>query len=248
MIPFVAEDGPFAAAFQSALNQRGAHFATFERHSRALFAPADDRIAYFTRALSGKKRKELRRQRNRLEDGGKLTFSFSTTPETPAALQEFLTLEVAGWKGQRGTAVRCDAATEEFFVNAISGLAKTGQASIARLWQAERLIAAGVVLKSGKGAWFLKIAYDETLAQYSPGVQLTLDLTEALARDPDIAFIDSCAIADHPMIDHLWRERLQVADWMISLDPRRSFTFDRTVEHLRRQIRAALKWAYLKVR
>ncbi|MGZ3410759.1 MAG: GNAT family N-acetyltransferase [Xanthobacteraceae bacterium] len=248
VIPFIAENGPFAAVFQSALAQRGARVATFERHSRALFAPADDRIAYFARALSGKKRKELRRQRNRLEDGGKLTFSFSTTPESPAALREFLALEATGWKGKRGTAVQSDAATETFFVNAVTGLAQTGQASIARLWQAERLIAAGVVLKSGKGAWFLKIAYDETLAQYSPGVQLTLDLTEALAHDPDIEFIDSCAIADHPMIDHFWRERLQVADWMIGLDPRRPFAFDRTAEHLRRQIRAALKWAYHKVR
>lgn len=246
VIPFIVENGPFAAAMRTVLAQRGANFATFERHARALFAPEGDRAGYFARALSGKKRKELRRQRNRLEDNGALTFSLSSTPETPDALGEFLVLEAAGWKGTRGTAVRCDPATERFFVDAILGLAATGQASIARLRQADRLIAAGVVLKSGRGAWFLKIAYDETLAQYSPGVQLTLDLTEALARDKDIDFIDSCAIADHPMIDHLWRERLEVADWMIGLDPRRPFALDRTAELWRRRVRALLKWAYYK--
>jgi O-antigen/teichoic acid export membrane protein/CelD/BcsL family acetyltransferase involved in cellulose biosynthesis len=248
VIPFVAANGAFAAAVQAVMAQRSARFAAFDRHSRALYAPAGERDGYVTRALSGKKRKELRRQRSRLEDSGALTFSLSNPPETPAALQEFLALEAAGWKGKRGTAVQCDRATREFFIKAVSGLAAENQATIARLRQAGRLIAAGVVIKSGKGAWFLKIAYDEALAQYSPGVQLTLDLTEALARDPDIAFIDSCAIADHPMIDHLWRERLQVADWMIGLNPRRPFALDCQVERLRRQVRSVLKWFYYKIR
>jgi O-antigen/teichoic acid export membrane protein/CelD/BcsL family acetyltransferase involved in cellulose biosynthesis len=248
VIPFIAESGPFATALHSVLSQRRANVATFERHSRAMFAPGGEREGYFARALSSKKRKELRRQRNRLEDAGELTFSLSSPVQTAAALQEFLTLEAAGWKGLQGTAVRCEPDTEIFFTSAIVGLAASGQATIAQLRQGGRLIAAGVVLRSGRGAWFLKIAYDETQAQYSPGVQLTLDLTEALARNPDIDFIDSCAIADHPMIDHLWRERLQVADWMIGLDPKRPFAIDRSVEHLRRQTRALMKWAYHRIR
>jgi O-antigen/teichoic acid export membrane protein/CelD/BcsL family acetyltransferase involved in cellulose biosynthesis len=248
VIPFIAENGPFAVAVHTVLSQRRANFATFERHSRAMFAPAGEREGYFARVLSSKKRKELRRQRNRLEDAGDLTFSLSSPGQTAAALQDFFALEAAGWKGKQGTAIRCEPDTEIFFTRAIAGLAANGQAAIAQLRQGSRLIAAGVVLRSGRGAWFLKIAYDETLAQYSPGVQLTLDLTETLARNPGIDFIDSCAIADHPMIDHLWRERLQVADWMIGLDPKRPFTIDRRVEHLRRQVRALLKRAYHRIR
>jgi hypothetical protein len=112
------------------------------------------------------------------------------------------------------------------------------------LTQNGRPLAAGVLLKSGNGAWFWKVAYDETLSQTSPGVQLTLDLTEAVARDHDIAFIDSCAVPDHPMIDHFWRERRQIADWMIGLNPRQPFALDVAAEHLRRQTRLALKRAY----
>jgi O-antigen/teichoic acid export membrane protein/CelD/BcsL family acetyltransferase involved in cellulose biosynthesis len=244
LIPFVAEEGPLAAAFDAVLAQRGANFAVFDRHRRALFAPAAERESYFKTVLSSKKRKELRRQRNRLEDSGPLTFSMSTQEDTAAALDDFLTLEASGWKGDKGTAVARDPAVCNFFSKAVLGLASVGQATIARLTQNGRPLAAGVILKSGKGAWFWKVAYDETLSQTSPGVQLTLDLTEAIARDPSIAFIDSCAVPDHPMIDHFWRERLAVADWMIGLNPRRPFALDVAVEHLRRRTRLALKRLY----
>ena len=52
----------------------------------------------------------------------------------------------------------------------------------------------------------------------SPGVQLALDLTEELGADAKISLVDSCAVAGHPMIDHLWSERLAIADWMMPLD------------------------------
>ena len=246
VIPFVGEEGPFAAAFNTVLGQRKANLAIFDRHQRATFAPGE-REGYFNRTLSSKKRKELRRQRNRLEDGGPLAFSLSTPEETPAALQDFMTLEASGWKGVRGTAVKCDPGTRKFFEDMVAGLAERGQATIARLTQGGRPIAAGIVVRSGNGAWFLKVAYDETQSQYSPGVQLTLDLTEALSRDKNIAFIDSCAVQDHPMIDHYWRERRQCADWLIGLDPRRPFALDRKVEHGRREFRKLLKWVYYKI-
>jgi len=67
-------------------------------------------------------------------------------------------------------------------------------------------------LRSGDAAWCWKIAYDESRSRASPGVQLLLDVTDALLADASIARTDSCATADHPMIDHIWRERLTLSD------------------------------------
>ena len=64
------------------------------------------------------------------------------------------------------------------------------------------------------------VPMDETLARTSPGVQLTLDLTKHLCADPDIAFADSTADGEHPMIDHVWRERIEIADVFVALSPR----------------------------
>ena len=94
----------------------------------------------------------------------------------------------------------------------MSALAAEGKASVARLALDGRAIAAIVTLRSGDAAWCWKIAYDETFSRASPGVQLLLDVTDDLLADTSIARADSCATADHPMIDHIWRERLALSD------------------------------------
>jgi hypothetical protein len=43
----------------------------------------------------------------------------------------------------------------------------------------------------------------------SPGVLIQIDNLDLL-DDPDIAWMDSCAVEDHPMIDSLWIERRDV--------------------------------------
>src|SRR5262249_10566175 len=103
---------------------------------------------------------------------------------------------------------------------------------------------AAITLSSGDRAWTWKIAYDEAYARFSPGVQLMLEVTETLLADNSVAQVDSCATADHPMIDHLWRERLALSDRFIAVRAAPS-TFARACrfEHLRRRTIAAAKAA-----
>ena len=75
----------------------------------------------------------------------------------------------------------------------------------------------GIVLRSGERAYFWKIAFDEDFAAFSPGKQLAAMLGEHLLTDERIALVDSCAVPEHPMIDHLWRERMAVGDVLIGL-------------------------------
>jgi len=86
-------------------------------------------------------------------------------------------------------------------------------------------IAAVVILRSGPTAWCWKIAYDESRARFSPGVQVILDATAMLLADDGIRCVDSCASPDHPMIDHIWRERLVLADRLIGLEPGATLRF-----------------------
>ncbi len=107
-----------------------------------------------------------------------------------------------------------------FFGNAPStALAAEGKAQIDRLRVDGRPIAATVTLSSGDTAWCWKIAYDESYARFSPGAQLLHDLTQRLLDDPHIARADSCATADHSLIDHVWRERLPLCDRLIHVGP-----------------------------
>jgi hypothetical protein len=47
-------------------------------------------------------------------------------------------------------------------------------------------------------------------------VLLAADVTDALLADAAVTCTDSCATPDHPMIDHIWRERLKLSDRLIA--------------------------------
>jgi CelD/BcsL family acetyltransferase involved in cellulose biosynthesis len=244
LLPLLPAAGAMAQAFEQALAQRDGKCIAFAGHARALLAPAGARAHYLDQALGGKKRKELRRQRKRLAEIGALVSSTVASPDRmAAALGDFLALEAAGWKGRAGTAACTDERIRGFVQNAAMGLARDGQARIDRLLADGRPIAALVTLRSGPSAWCWKIAYDEAFGRFSPGVQLLLDVTQSLLDDPDIACADSCATAGHPMIDHVWRERLALADRLVALGPQRPFGFAAacTLERTRRAAIAGLK-------
>jgi CelD/BcsL family acetyltransferase involved in cellulose biosynthesis len=218
LMPYLPAPG--AAAFEAALARRKGRRAEFAYHLRAMLRPDNGRTGYLDIAVAPRKRKELRRQRKRLAELGTVTTEGAgAPPQLDAALADFLALEASGWKGRAGTAARHDDAIRRFVEQAVTALAAEGKAGVARLTLDGRPIAAIVTLRSAGGAWCWKIAYDEAFARCSPGVQLLLDVTQGLLDDPAIMRADSCATPDHPMIDHIWRERLVLADWLVSVGP-----------------------------
>jgi CelD/BcsL family acetyltransferase involved in cellulose biosynthesis len=244
LLPFIATEGPFATILSRVLARHGGAMAEFGAHARALLAPSSEPQGYLDRTVGAKKLKELRRQRRRLLDKGQLKVLSASAPDTmPRALSDYLALEASGWKGRAGSAAGQHAGVRAFMRQAVESLAADGHARIDRLMQLGRPVAATIALRSGHHAWFWKTAYDEEVARHSPGVQLTLDVTEELLAQPDILRVDSCATADHPMIDHLWRERLALADLMIapSGETLAQFRFARHLETLRRALIAAAK-------
>jgi CelD/BcsL family acetyltransferase involved in cellulose biosynthesis len=243
LLPLVPEQGAFAAALDRVLARQGRRAAAFGRHERALLAPGAERTKYLERAMSGRKRKKLRRLRRRLEDIAPVTVATATgAADVGVALKDFVVVEASGWKGRAGTAIVNNPAIRDFVQKAVAGLAAEGRARIERLLLNDTTIAAAVTLASGDTAWCWKIAYNEGLARSSPGVQLVCKLTENLLAQPTPLRVDSCATPDHPMIDHVWRERLALSDRLIAL--RRSampFALTCWIETLRRSAIAATK-------
>ena len=244
LMPYLPAEGDIARAFEAAVAHRDGRSEHFAPHRRAMLAPQDDRAGYLDRAIPHKKRKELRRLRKRLADTGTLTSTTTADPSAlTAALLDFLALEASGWKGRAGTAAQRNDTVRCFVLEAVSALAAEGKASVSRLALDGRAIAAIVTLRSGDAAWCWKIAYDETFSRASPGVQILLDVTDDLLADTSIARADSCATADHPMIDHVWRERLALSDRLMCVakcDPT-LFSHLCRLESLRRRAMSAAK-------
>jgi CelD/BcsL family acetyltransferase involved in cellulose biosynthesis len=251
LLPFAPATGPFATALAVAVFKREGRIAWFAQHGRALLTPPLERADYLDRMGPPRKSKELRRQARRLAERGKLYVASTSEPSRiNDALDAFLALEAKGWKGRARTAAALDPDVDHFMRRAVRGLASGGQARVDRLMLGDRVIAAAILLRSGSAGWFWKVTYDEELARASPGVQLALELTESLLADPTIGRVDSCATPDHPMIDHLWHDRLMLADQLIALAPRanRRFMLACGLEGMRRGAIDAAKWARNLVR
>ena len=242
LLPFLPADGPFVTALDAIVKRAQMPAADFNTHQRAQLVPDDDRLFYVERTLGQHRHKELRRYVRRLGDAGALLFTTATEPEpVAAALADFFALESRGWKGKAGTAAVLDDDVHGFITAAVAGLAAEGKVAINRIFIDGRAIAVTITLRSADTAWFWKIVYDEKFAQHSPGVVLTFAVTEDLVEDTTLLRTDSCATANHPMIDHIWRERLALSDRLIAVRPLVSFASVRRLEMLRNAALAAAK-------
>jgi CelD/BcsL family acetyltransferase involved in cellulose biosynthesis len=214
----VALDGPALRAFTNNLARDGIAARVLQSHVRACLDATGDGETRLRDALGAKKLKELRRLRHRLADRGAVSFDVARSPDEVAlAIETFLALEASGWKGQRGTALIQVAGDAAFIRRATRALAETGQCEIVTLRAGDAPVAAGIVLRHQARAFFFKLGVDERFAKYSPGVQLTLDLTRHLCADPAITSADSTAGPDHPMINPIWRGRFAIGDVLIPL-------------------------------
>lgn len=214
----VALDGKALAAFAAALARTDLQPRLVSAHARACLDATQDAETLLRDALGARKLKELRRQRRRLADHGPVRFAVARKPEDAArALEIFLTLEASGWKGKRGTALLQRAGDSRFVRTAAPMLAKTGACEIISLHAGTTPVAAAIVVRHQNRAFYFKIGIDETFAKFSPGVQLTLDLTRHLCADPFIATADSTADAGHTMIEPIWRDRLRIGDVLLPL-------------------------------
>jgi len=211
-------DGPAMKAFRESCGHRGLRPRVLKSYLRASLDATREAQALLQDALGAKKLKELRRQRHRLAEHGAISFEVARSPDAVAtAIEIFMKLEASGWKGARGTALVQDEGDAAFIRRATAALAQTGQCEIVSLRAGETPVAAAIVLRHQDRAFYFKLGVDERFAKFSPGVQLTLDLTRHLCADPAIASADSTASPDHPMINPIWRGRFAVGDVLIPL-------------------------------
>lgn len=204
----IPEQGAAAQALVEAARIARLPHAIESRHQRAFCAEPGAAGAYWDANVRPKKRKELRRQWNRLGEMGTLETRILPDGQSPADwIDEFLHLEASGWKGRGGSAIASAPGTRDFFTQAITQSAARGAALLTSLTIDERAIAMLATLRDGDGAFSFKTAFDEDYARFSPGVLLQRESLNRLANVDGLRWVDSCAAEHHPMIDSLWAER-----------------------------------------
>lgn len=106
-----------------------------------------------------------------------------------------------------------------FAREAVNNLAERDCVRIHTLELDGRVIAILIVFTVSGEAWTWKTAYDETLAAYSPGMLLMIEVVKNHLEDPNITRTDSCAVPDHPVMSRLFKERETIETLVIGLHP-----------------------------
>jgi CelD/BcsL family acetyltransferase involved in cellulose biosynthesis len=157
-----------------------------KRTSQTLYLPigassADKSAPPWLGGTRPKFRSHLRRAKRQLEEQGTLELKHYGTAD-PEALEKFYALEASGWKGTKGTAIKCDPCTRQFYDAIAQAAARDGYLSLDFLELDGKPIA-GHFGFNLRGRYFLaKAGYDETFRRYGPGQLL---VNEILNQTPE---------------------------------------------------------------
>lgn len=216
-LPLLPAGGPVDAALERVLAAgKRAHYRVAEEN-RAFLMGEMSAAEYLEESMSAKKRKELRRQHNRLAEEGTLVFERLEGDDGLAEwTAEFLALEAAGWKGEAGSALASAPDTAALFTQSLAGAAAAGRLERLALRLDGQAIAMLANFITPPGAYSFKTAFDEAYARFSPGMLLQLENLALLER-ADVAWADSCAVEGHPMIERLWRDKRHMVSRNIAI-------------------------------
>ncbi|MDG4879164.1 GNAT family N-acetyltransferase [Mesorhizobium sp. WSM4935] len=220
VLPDMRLDGPVASLLTSFADSRGLTLVTTGKVERPVLESDADGEDYLKASLRAHHYREFRRLKRRLADQGRLEHIVARGPdEIRHAIESFLTLEAAGWKGRERTAMAIDRYRAAFAREAVHRLAEQDMCRIHLLTLDGRTIACLIVFVEAGVAYTWKTAYDETLSAYSPGTLLMIEVTKQHLDDPNIVMTDSCAVPDHPVMSRLWAERKPMGTLVIGLTP-----------------------------
>lgn len=196
----------------AAMAEAGWDLGEVARFARPVLHRRADHAAFLAGHPHPSRLKDLRRRQRRLAEGG--VVSLETVTQGPAlarAVEIFLDVEAAGWKGTAGSAMACRTA-HAAFARAVFR-AEGGPVGIRAdtLSRDGTTLAVSLALVAGGTAYLLKTAYDETARAFAPGLVLEAEIVRALHADGFADRLDSATLAGSAL-ESLYRERDTVAE------------------------------------
>jgi len=149
-------------------------------------------------------RENLRRRRRKLEKRGSVSVDIRKGElATSDFLQEFLTLEAAGWKGRLGTAITNNSDLTAFYTTLVENCSARGQLEWHGIRVGNRLVAGQLGIRCGASLVLPKFAFDEEFSDCSPGHLLTEEVFKEAFLDAELVEINTMSSADHHRLWHM---------------------------------------------
>lgn len=205
------KNGPIYQGLERISAQNGLSPIILSGFDRAALDATQDREHFHRHALVRKKRKDLSRLYRRLEEQGTVRVHLHKDSASIAcALERFIALEARSWKGQQETALGSETARMQLAHGVVTEFAAAGRVRIDEITVGGVLVASLISFVDCGRLFTWKIAHHKDFARFSLGSQIVLALSDSILADPSITSADSLATPNHPMIDHIWRERISM--------------------------------------
>lgn len=239
--PLLSVETRIGRGLREAMVEAGWITATIAAFERPVLDRRADHDAFLDGHPHKGRLKDLRRRRRRLSEGGVLELATATEGDAlAAAVEAFLDLEAAGWKGEGGTAMRCGKRTlalaRALFAPRPGSIAGPVQVRADSLSLAGRPLAVSLALVAGGTACLLKTAYDEGERAHAPGLLLEAEIVRALHETGFADRLDSATLAGSAL-ESLYRERETVAE-IVAVPPGGLVAIERRVALARLEHRA----------
>jgi CelD/BcsL family acetyltransferase involved in cellulose biosynthesis len=200
----LGDGGPVAEALDRACTAIGGSAIRWESYDRAVLSREEG-----ASPVGGSRLKRVRRARRALERAHGPVGQVDRAGDDEA-VEHFLALEAAGWKGRAGTAMACRPTDAAFFRETCRRFAQHGRLEVRSLEVADGPVAMQVALRGGDGLFHFKVAYDERYGDFSPGVQLLVDYADGFLTDT-AGFRDSCTAAGNVTESQVWPGRRRIS-------------------------------------
>lgn len=137
-------------------------------------------------------RLNMRKQRTKLAANGvRLKMeSLRNHADMAAALARYGSLESAGWKAQKGTAIHPDNAQGRFYLEMLEHASLRGEAVVYQYLFDDKVVAMNICLERKGVLIVLKTTYDESIQSFSPAFLLREEELQELHHDRKISRLE----------------------------------------------------------
>jgi CelD/BcsL family acetyltransferase involved in cellulose biosynthesis len=220
-LEYLAADGPVQLALTEALNVARLPTVELDSYARPLMLVDRDAESYMRASISESFLKQMARYVRRLQARGALEHrALSAGDDIERWIEDFLRLEASGWKGQQGSALACSEENARFAREVFRAAFERGRLLMVGLDLNGRPIARMCGFIAGEGSFAFKTAYDEALANCSPGVLVGLDWIRRMHEIPQLRWTDSYTAPGNEGIRRVWKGARSVQRLAIGTGPR----------------------------
>lgn len=229
----VAADGPVAEYLDAAARTVGLPFYNYHSWFRPIVRRRDE-LTY--RNIHGREHRRLLARKARQLGrslGGEVHLVDRSADKS--AVDTLLAVEAAGWKGEigevaaaqpgspawfRGGAMMLHPGEPDWFREMCDRFRESGRLVLYSLDVGDTLVAMQLMVRAGAGLFDLVMAYDETYARYSPGVQLVIGAIDRFHEATDAQWLDSCCSESNRTMPRMFPDRRMVSTVLVGIGGR----------------------------